>query len=469
MKKFVFVFLVFSSSFLGGFYFSSLYIPQFIEVESSSIQDLHIELIRRRAHREPSPPLFLKDFQIIKENLVSEKEDFLEANLGEMKMKVYKEGSLIEEVPIFRKGDPERWGGTSLGLYQVLSKYKLAYSALADSYMPWSLHIYGKYYIHGDNYYLGRGVDTFPFTGGCLRLSDDNAETIYNLVEVGLPILVTDQGLENDDYEYSNQDLEKFPQLTSQSYLIADLDSGFVFAEKDYQEQFPIASITKLMTATVITEKIDLRRSVLINSEMLKLPQDTKDLVAGKSFRAFELLYPLLIESSNDAAEALNYFLGKEKTIRLMNEKAKAILMTETKFVDSSGLDSQNVSTGQDLFYLARYILNVRPVFLEISRGGEIWNFNLPMRFKDLENKNLFSKDPDFLGGKTGFIEASQSTGLFIFRFSLEDGSERRVAIILLGSPAVHGFPVNLEKDVEKIIDWLEKSYFGKERILVTT
>lgn len=464
MKKFLFSFLIFCSFFLTGFYFSSLFIFQLIGIEYPTQENFYIHSIKAMAHRKQDPPVFLESLYDVRKNLILEKEDFLEANLDEMKIRIYNDGSLVEEVPIFRKGNPERWGGTPLGIYQVLSKYKLAYSALADSFMPWSLHLYGKYYIHGDNYYVGKGIDTMPITGGCLRLSDNNAKTVFNSVEVGLPILATNQGLENDDYEYPSKKIKRFPQLTAQSYLVADLDSGFVFAGKDYQKQLPIASITKLITATVIAEIIDLRRIVLIDSEMLEPPQDTEGLVAGKNFRAFELFYPLLIESSNDAAEALGSFLSKEKTVKLMNEKTKAILMKDTELVDLSGLDSRNISTCQDLFYLTRYILNVRPMFLDISRGEEVWTFNLPVNFENLENKNIFYDKPSFLGGKTGFIQASQSTGLFIFQFPLEDGSERRVAIILLGSPAVNGFPVNLEKDVEKVLDWLGENYFGKQQ-----
>lgn len=408
----------------------------------------------------PSSFFYLKDLKEFKNNLISEGKDFLEADLSEMKVKIYKQGQIEKELPIFTKGNPERWGGTSLGLYNVLSKNKLAYSALADSYMPWSLHIYGKYYIHGDNYYPNTGIDTSPITGGCLRLNNENAKIVYDLTEVGMPILVTDKGFENDDYKYSAENIKELPELSAKSYLVADLDSSFILAEKKSQEQLPIASLTKLMTATIIAEKLDLRKSILATPEMLKAYGSTEGLVAGASFHAFELFYPLLIESSNDAAEVLSYFLGREKTIRLMNEKTKAILMENTKFIDPSGESSQNISTAEDLFHLARYILNARPMFLKISKGEEVWTFGLQNSFANLENKNIFFEDPNFVGGKTGYIKASQSTGVFIFRFPLKDGGERRITIILLDSEAIHGYPVNLEKDVKTILNWLKENYF---------
>jgi hypothetical protein len=452
MKKIIFlVFLVFVSFFSFTFFFSS----KEIKIKPPQTKSEKIETKEKRG-------IYLEDLSKIRKDLISKKSNFLEVNLGEMKVKIYKEGSLIKEVPISKRGNPQRWGGTPVGIYRISSKQKVAYSVLANSFMPWALHIYGKYWIHGDNWYPDRGIDTSPITGGCVRLSNENAKVVFDLVEVGWPVLVSDKGFENDNFEYPLSEKSKFPQVSAKSYLVADIDSCFVFAQKDIDKKLPRASITKLITAIIIAEMVDLRKEVIITPEMLLPPKETKGLEVGKSFRAFELFYPLLIESSNDSAEALGYFLGKERTIKLMNEKAKKIMMENTNFSDLSGLSPQNVSTAKDLFYLARYILVSRPMFFEISRGKEVWSFGFKNRFniENLKNENIFFNEPNFLGGKTGFIQASQSTGVFVFKFPLKNGKERKIAIILLGSPAVHGFPVNLEKDVRKILDWLKENYF---------
>jgi D-alanyl-D-alanine carboxypeptidase len=230
---------------------------------------------------------------------------------------------------------------------------------------------------------------------------------------------------------------------------VADLDSGFVFSEKDSQKQFPIASITKLMTAIVVSENVDLRKSILVEKKMLEAYGSTKGLEAGKSFRVVELFYPLLIESSNDAAEVLSYFLGREKTIKLMNEKAKAILMEKTNFTDPSGFDLKNISTAQDLFYLGRYVLNTRPLLLEIGKGKEVKSFGqIKFDIKNLWNKNVFINDPNFVGGKTGYLKESGQTAIFIFRLG-----ERNILISLLDSE-------NTESDTQKIYKWLQENYF---------
>ena len=386
---------------------------------------------------------------------------FLEIHLSEMKTRFYETGTLEKEVPILAKGDSKEWGGTPAGLYKLKSKNWLAFSSISEVYMPYSLHFYGTYYIHGEPYYPGGKPLVSEFSGGCIRLLDPDAKTIYKSTEKGIPVLVIDK--ENDNYKYQiTRPAQKEPEVSANNYLVADLDSGFVFMEKNPQVEAPIASLTKLMTAIVVTENIDRRRSILVQPWMLVAYGSTQGLETGKEFRLVELLYPLLIESSNDAAEVLSYFLGRKKTIRLMNEKTKAILMEKTSFIDPSGLDAENVSTAQDLFYLVRYILNNRTPLLKISRGERVISFG-KVRFdlKNLKNKNIFAEHPNFIGGKTGLIAVSKYVGLFIFSFPLETNNgielERKIVIILLGSPTFG----DLEKDAQNILNWLKENYFS--------
>jgi hypothetical protein len=412
------------------------------------------EIEKIEAKKPEKTPVFLKLFDETRQGLILSQIDFMEVNLAEMKVKLYKKGFLENEFAILKRGDPQGWGGSAVGLYKVLDGSKLSFSGIANVYMPYALHYYGKYYIHGEPYYsFGDTLDS-PVSGGCINLSTEDAQNVFELTELNMPVLVVDK--DKDYYDYPKEEPSEFPEISAQSYLVADLDSGQIFAEKNSQEQFPIASLTKLMTAIIVSENVDLRKSILIDEEMLKGYGSTKGLEKGKWFRVVELFYPLLIESSNDAAEALSYFLGRTKTIRLMNEKTKDILMDNTKFVDSSGFDPENVSTARDLFYLARYILNSRPLILEITKGNEVLSFGeIDFNIKDFWNKNIFINDPTFVGGKTGFIKASKNTAVFIFRFSANDGVERNVVIILLESE-------NTEVDAQTIYRWLQENYFTK-------
>lgn len=449
MKKDTFVFL-----FLFFAFFCTAILVSVARIVTDSIDSpVNVEgLVLEMLQRKEEEPVFLKLFDDVKKELIAYKKDFLEANLAEMKIRLYKGGVLEKEVSILAKGNPRTWGGSAVGLYQIISGNRVGYSNTTRVYMPYALNYYGMYYLHGEPYYPWGAKLISLYSGGCLRLKNKDAKTIYEFVEVGMPVLVIDKN--RDTYEYLVEEPTEVPKTSAQSYLVADLDSGFVFAEKDSKKQLPLASITKLMTATVVAENIGFTDPILVREEMLEAYGSTDGLEQGKWFKVVELLYPLLIESSNDAAEVLSYFLGREKTIGLMNEKTRAILMKNTEFVDPSGFDPKNVSTAQDLFYLARYVLNNRFPFLRISKGEEIYSFgSVDFEIENLWNKNIFIEDPTFVGGKTGYVSASKNTALFIFRLTAEDGKERDIAIILLGSE-------NSKADAQRIYIWLQKNYF---------
>lgn len=432
----------------SSFYFFNFLIPKIVVIEHNP--GFYLDLSHLKAKKKE--PVFLELLEATREKFISSKADFLEVNLDEMKVRLYREGLVEKEVPIMTKGDPQGWGGSAIGLYKIMSGAKSSYSIVSEVYMPYALRYYGMYYIHGEPYYPWGGKLISSVSGGCLRLKDKDAAIIYDATEINMPVLVI--GKMADVYDYSVEKLTPLPKISAQSYLAADLDSGFVFAENNSLEQLPIASLAKFMTAIVVTENIDLRKAVLVKKDMLNAYGSTEGLEPNKWFRVVELFHPLLIESSNDAAEVLSHFLGREKTIRLMNEKAEAILMKNTKFVDPSGFDPENKTTARDLFHLARYLLNNRLPLLEITKGKEISAFGrVDFDVKNLWNKNIFISDQTFVGGKTGFIETSKNTALFIFRLPVKDDLERNVTIILLNSK-------NNETDTQKIYKWLQENYF---------
>lgn len=452
MRKLSLVFLIFIFLFLGIFIIS-FFIPRTIIIESPEEPFSHPSNYISSTNFDDisKTSAYLRVISDIKNDFVSEKRSFLEINISDMKVKLYQEGRLVKEAPVLAVGDPQNWGGSAVGLYKIISRNELSYSIVSDVYMPYALHYYGKYYLHGEPYYPGGRKLISSVSGGCIRLSDKDAKDIYELTELALPVLVIDK--EKDYYQFANKKLSDFPEISARSYLAADLDSGFIFAKKNSKEQLSIASLTKLMTALVVAENVDLRKSVLIKPEALEAFGSTKGLETGKRFRVVELFYPLLIESSNDAGEALSYFLGRERTIEMMNQKAKAILMEDTKFVDPHGLGLENVSTAQDLFQLARYIFNNRPPLFKITKGEKVRSFG-EVRFdiKELWNKNVFTNDPNFVGGKTGYTVPAENTALFIFKFLTADKKIRNIAIILLGSE-------DEKVDTQKIYQWLSENY----------
>ena len=447
MKKITFI-LTFSCFFvLACFYLASFFIPRTVKIET--VPDLYASSWVPEIEESAPQPVYLKTIPDLKKDYILAKKDFLEINLDQMEVRVYQEGKVSKQVEIYRKGDVDSWGGTAAGTYDILRKIRTAWSGVSEVYMPYAVHFYGKYYIHGQSYYPNGNKLVSSVSGGCLRLLDQDAKEIYELVDKGMTVLVIDK--ENSRYEY--QLSEELPEVLAQSWLAADLDSGFVFGAKNPTEQYSIASLTKLMTSLVMVERVSLDKSIYASKAMLEAYGSTEKLTADSRYGLVELLYPFLIESSNDAGEILASYLGRGNTIKLMNEKAEAILMENTNFTDPTGFDRDNVSTGQDLFQLARYVFNNRPPILAISRGESVPSFGAN-RFKDedLWNKNIFASDPNFVGGKTGYLPEIKNNGLFIFRFLNEDKEERNVAIIILNSE-------NCKSDTQKIYRWLGEEY----------
>ncbi len=399
--------------------------------------------------------IILPDFSSLSEVLKQNKADFIEVNLFSMEISFYKQGQEQFKASILKRGDEYSWGGTAAGIYQISSGYQIAFSAIAEVYMPYAMNFYGKYYIHGEPYYPSGAKMISEASGGCLQVKDDIAKEFFEKAELKMPFLVIDK--ENDSFIYPRTEIAA-PAITSNSFLVADLDSGEILLEQNSQEQKQIASITKLMTAIVVSENVDLRKKIVVQDYMLNQGfGETESIKTGDYLDVVDLFHPLLIESSNDAAEVLAGFLGRTRTINLMNEKANAILMPNTNFAGPSGYEEGNVSTARDLFYLARYALNNRPLLFDISKSKEVPGFGKAnFDLNTLWNKNVFSEDETFVGGKTGYIKTSGYNGLFVFNFTTKEGIKRNIVFILLDTPHLS----EVKSNTQKLYIWTQKNFF---------
>ncbi|MEK7451243.1 MAG: L,D-transpeptidase family protein [Patescibacteria group bacterium] len=385
-------------------------------------------------------------FNATKNKLIADKINFIEADLSAMKLKIYKDGSAIKEVAILTKGKEGSWWETPAGFYKIESKEKNHFSSFGRVYQPWSLAFQGNFFIHGWPYYPDGTPVASGYSGGCIRLSSEDAEEIFNLAEKGMPVLVFDKKFESDDFNHQRKTLN----LAANNYLAADIKNNFVFLEKSSDNPAPVASIAKLITALVASEYINLEKNIVIEKKMIvktSLPR----LKPGQKISVFNLLYPLLLESSNEAAQALADSMGRNYFVGLMNNKAKSLGMKSAKFVDPAGSESENISTAKDLFNLSKYIYNNRLFIFKIT-GGNLNNtaYGKPS-FADLKNFNVFGDDPSFIGGKIGKTEAAGETMLAVFELEF-NGAKRPVAIIVLGS-------LEVEKDVLRILNYLKNNY----------
>jgi serine-type D-Ala-D-Ala endopeptidase (penicillin-binding protein 7) len=390
-------------------------------------------------------------FNTVHNKFIAEKSTFIEANLSKMELHYYVDGVEQLSFPILTKGREGSWWETPAGLYKVESKIKNHFSAFAKVNLPWSMPFQGNFFIHGWPYYPDGTPVSSQYSGGCIRLSTDDAKKLYDQVSAGTPLLVFEKDFARDDFKYDGG----VTGVSAESYLAADIGNNTVFTEHNSREVKPIYSITKLVTALVAVEYINIERDITITQPMI-IPTSKARLVVGQDYSVYDLLHPLLMESSNEAAEAIARSLGRDYFIGLMNQKAKAIGMDHTTFVDPSGKSAENVSTAQDLFVLAKYLYNNRSFILNMSAGKDKSAAYGPSLFQGLQNFNVFADDEDFVGGKVGVRDVGgYETIMSVFSTNLgtESGEVKRpIVMIALDTP-------DNAKDATRLLSWTRDTY----------
>jgi D-alanyl-D-alanine carboxypeptidase len=241
------------------------------------------------------------------------------------------------------------------------------------------------------------------------------------------------------------------------SIFFLDGEEDRILFKKNSDSKLPIASITKLITALVVLENYDLDLPITISKEAVAQDGDLGQLKVGEVFQTKELLYPLLIESSNDAAYAFAEVIGPQNFVDLMNLEAKKIGMGNTHFVNSSGVDpiteniGINYSTVEDLAKLAKYLIQ-KPEILQIlsEKEYDLYSIDGLSHHKLSSTNELLGKNPQIIGGKTGWTTKAQGCLLLILK--APNQNKGYLINIILGSE-------DRFKEMEKIINWVNTAY----------
>ena len=155
----------------------------------------------------------------------------------------------------------------------------------------------------------------------------------------------------------------KSPNISSPAALLMDLRSGKLLYEKNIDKKMYPASLTKVMTAIITLEKCDLNDIATVSYDAVMTLSSgyvTANLQIGEELTVEQLLYVLMVGSSNDAAIVLaEHISGSvEDFSKLMNEKAKELGCTSTNFVNPNGAHDENhYSTAHDLALIAKYAM----------------------------------------------------------------------------------------------------------------
>jgi serine-type D-Ala-D-Ala endopeptidase (penicillin-binding protein 7) len=226
------------------------------------------------------------------------------------------------------------------------------------------------------------------------------------------------------------------PELHAAAAIIYDPESNQVLWEENSQSQRSIASITKVMTATVFLENDpDLSMPVTVQRSDV-FQASTTHLHANDKLTADDLLHLLLIASDNAAARALARVspYGAEGFVHRMNAKAAELGLESTKYADPSGLLSDNVSSAYDMARLITHASQDERISA-VMRTPEYTVHTANHRLIAFHSTNhlLGRYDVDVRAGKTGFISKAGYCLATLLRLPQDQGGQQ-VAVVVLGA-----------------------------------
>ena len=253
---------------------------------------------------------------------------------------------------------------------------------------------------------------------------------VFSLIIFMLFIFVN-SGLTSFYPKYGNLD-----DIDALSAVAIDGTTGKILFAKNPHLKIPPASTTKLVTAMVVLDNLPLDAKVKISKTAANTPSIPPKLYPGEVYTVKDLLYLMLMKSSNQAAVALaEAVAGSEDNFTvLMNEKIRSLGLKESHFSSASGLPAPNqYTTSYDLamilyealkYPLIKKIINTRVKIIKSARG----------RTLIIKNTNHLLRDPslraEIIGGKTGFTRASKHCLVNAIKFH-----DRLIITAILGAP----------------------------------
>ena len=236
------------------------------------------------------------------------------------------------------------------------------------------------------------------------------------------------------------------PLVSAKAALVYDLSEQKALFSKNPKERFPMASLTKIMTAIIALESPKEGDRYAVTQADL-VGENSMGLSGGEIFSLEELTYGLILTSGNDAAETLasNYPVGRDKFIEAMNNKAKSLGLESTHFTNPTGLegDGQQYTTAYDLLVITKYAMRF-PLFKTVV-GTFDYHIPYSNNHKEfyLENEtNLLTSYPGVIGVKDGY---TPEAGLCLVTFL--NYKNHKIIGIILGSD-------NRRQEMKDLLDY---------------
>jgi serine-type D-Ala-D-Ala endopeptidase (penicillin-binding protein 7) len=243
-------------------------------------------------------------------------------------------------------------------------------------------------------------------------------------------------------------------ELKSSVALVLDQNSSEVLLDKNSQVALPIASLTKLMTSMVVVEsKQDMNEVLAVTDDDIDREKHSSSrLRIGSQLTRSDMLHIALMSSENRAASALgrNYPGGLPAFVVAMNAKAKALGMTETHYVDSTGLSHLNVASARDLSRLVMAAYQ-HPIIRQYSTDSKyvVEPGGRPLQYS---TSNHLVENPEWQIGlqKTGYINEA---GRCMVMQTTIDG--RQIVMVFLDSRGKY----SRQADADRVRKWLADSH----------
>lgn len=288
------------------------------------------------------------------------------------------------------------------------------------------------------------------------RMQSNGKQLIYSAIIILIVVAVGAFFILKDDDEPQIVE-EEFVQrksvyddivLQARAAYVLDVKTGEALYELNPEAQLPLASITKIMTAIVASKKIGKEHVVQVTEADLTNEGDT-GLLANESWNMSDLLRLALVASSNDAVAAVSNSTSLNFTT-LMNDYAREIGLTQTYFLNESGLDVNSESfagsqgSSRDVAHLLAYALREIPEVIESTSDTSIQLSSLDGISHEVENTNKeVEKIPWVIASKTGFTDLAGGNLVVAFDLALA----RPIVAVVLGSTLEGRF-----SDINKLV-----------------
>jgi D-alanyl-D-alanine carboxypeptidase (penicillin-binding protein 5/6) len=244
------------------------------------------------------------------------------------------------------------------------------------------------------------------------------------------------------------------PAIAAKAWITVDVTSGQIVAASNPDMKIEPASLTKIMTAyvafTAIKEKrLTLEQQANVSQLAWKTRGSRMFIEPRKPVTVDELLKGVIIQSGNDASVALAEAVsGSESAfVSVMNEEARRMGMTNTVFMNTTGLpDPQHVTTVRDLATIARRMINDHPTYFPYYAMRE-FTYN---KIKQSNRNRLLWADPSVDGMKTGHTDAAG----YCLVATAKRG-DRRVITVLVGSDSM----ATRAEESLKLLNWTFQNF----------